>query len=153
MYDTLERGQYYGKIIFWMKWQIKYDLRLRKQRGTSPRAGQNIGTGSVLMDIALSACGHYKFVLLHLLFVETLQLISTCSNVLKSILMWNMVFWTNQGRRIVNANSYNLCLTATMVLTYQLEVLHGQLTRLSQVKLSPKQSWSSRIYCWCTKQA
>ena len=43
-----------------MKSQRKYDLRLRKQRGTSPRAGQNIGTGSVLMDIALSACGHYK---------------------------------------------------------------------------------------------
>ena len=43
-----------------MKSQRKYDLRLRKQRGTSPRAGQNIGTGSVLMDIALSACGHYN---------------------------------------------------------------------------------------------
>ena len=56
MYDILERRQYYGKIIFWMK----YDLQLRKQRGTSPRAGQNIGTGSVLMDIALSACGHYN---------------------------------------------------------------------------------------------
>ena len=97
--------------------------------------------------------GTTSLVLLYLLFVETLQLISTCSNVLKSILMWNMVFWTNQGRRIVNANSYSLCLTATMVLTHQLEVLHGQLTRLSQVKFNPKQSWSSRIYCWCTKQA
>ena len=58
--------------------------------------------------------------------------------------MWNMVFWLNlqQGRRNVNATSLNLWSTATMVLTHQLEVLHGQLTRLSQVKLNPKQSWS-----------
>ena len=34
----------------------KYDIRFVKQRGTSPRVGQNIGTESVLTDIALAAC-------------------------------------------------------------------------------------------------
>ena len=102
----------------------------------------------------------------------------TCSRV-SILIVWSKVCWTNlreKRTRTVNATSLNLWSTATMVLTHQLEVLHGQLTRLSQVKLNPKKkswsfvidywsvtkqvkvnpkkSWSSPIDCWLrTKQA
>ena len=123
----------------------------------------------LLVIVALSACGRnnpydywavslwtlQSLLPLHLLFAESAQLAWTCSRV-SILIVRSKVFWTNlreKRTRTVNATSLNLWSTATMVLTHQLEVLHGQLTRLSQVKLNPKKkSWSFVIDHWSFKK-